>query len=69
MSFAPAPAGFLFPNLGEQPMPMRYGASPGEWKHFSEVLGLTDDILPVVCNPNIPISLDSTLKSIGKTPP
>jgi len=49
-------------------MTMRYGASPGEWKHFSEVLGLTDDILPVVCNPNIPISLDSTLKSIGKTP-
>lgn len=49
-------------------MTMRYGASPGEWKHFSEVLGLTDDILPVVCNPNVPISLDSTLKAIGKTP-
>lgn len=47
---------------------MHYGASPDEWHHFSQVLHLTDDILPVVCNPKLPPAQQSSLKSVGKTP-
>lgn len=46
----------------------RLGATPEEWDHFSRMLGLTGDLLPVVCDPAIPIALSSNLKKIGKTP-
>ena len=45
-----------------------YGASPDEWLHFDLALGLTEDLLPVVSNPEAAISSSSTLKSLGKTP-
>lgn len=30
-------------------MSNRWGASPEEWAHWSQTLGLTEDLLPVVC--------------------
>lgn len=45
-----------------------YGASVDDWMHFDIVLGLTEDLLPVVSNPQAEISESSTLKAIGKTP-
>lgn len=45
-----------------------YGAQPGDWAHWSFVLGLTTDLLPVVSNPNSIISETSKLQGIGKTP-
>lgn len=45
-----------------------YGASPDDWLHFDLALGLTEDLLPVVSNPEADISSSSTLKSLGKTP-
>lgn len=45
-----------------------YGASQDDWLHFDLVLGLTEDMLPVVSNPNAVISDNSTLKTLGKTP-
>lgn len=44
------------------------GATPDEWFHFDLVLGRTDQLLPVVCNPGASISPDSKLKALGKTP-
>lgn len=44
------------------------GASPGEWSHFDLILGLREDLLPAVCNPQAPISPKSSLKKLGKTP-
>lgn len=44
-----------------------WGALPEEWRTFSE-LGLIEDLLPVVSNPNATISPASKLQSIGKTP-
>ena len=46
----------------------RSGASLDEWNHWDILLGLTDDLLPVVCEPGLPISPNSQLKSYGKTP-
>lgn len=45
-----------------------WGAAPDDWFHFSFVLGLTPDLLPVVSRPDAPISPTSKLKTIGKTP-
>jgi hypothetical protein len=45
----------------------RFGASQDEWAHFAS-LGLVEDLLPVVSNPNATISPQSTLKTLGKTP-
>lgn len=45
-----------------------YGAAPAEWVHFSERLGLTRDLLPVVSNPNATLSPKSKMRDIGKTP-
>ncbi len=45
-----------------------YGADPTEWQHFSLVLGLTGDLLPVVSNPTLTISPTSAMKALGKTP-
>jgi len=47
---------------------MPFGASPVEWKHFAEVLGLASDLLPVVSNPDAIISEQSKLTTLGKTP-
>lgn len=46
----------------------RYGAEPGDWDHFELVLGLGEDLLPVVSNYTAQVSLDSKIKDIGKTP-
>lgn len=45
-----------------------WGASPEDWRHFSERLGLTEDLLPVVSNPDATIANLSKLKDLGKTP-
>ncbi|MCN3368106.1 replication protein [Escherichia coli] len=45
-----------------------WGATPDEWFHFDLVLGRTDQLLPVVCNPDATISPNSKLKMLGKTP-
>ena len=47
---------------------MNYGATPQEWAHFDVALGLTEDLLPVVSNPNAVISPQSKMKGLGKTP-
>lgn len=47
---------------------MTYGASPDEWCHWDVFLSLTTELLPVVCQPHLPISPNSTLKSYGKVP-
>ena len=46
----------------------QFGASKNDWLHFDIALGLTSDLLPVVSNPNVAISKNSTLKNVGKTP-
>ncbi len=46
----------------------RFGATPEEWDHFSRVLGLTGDLLPVVSNPHAVIAPHSSLSSLGKIP-
>ncbi|MBI6549922.1 VapE domain-containing protein [Xenorhabdus lircayensis] len=45
-----------------------WGATPDEWFHLDLILGRTDRLLPVVCNPDAAVSPDSKLKSLGKTP-
>lgn len=47
---------------------MSYGATPADWEHFSSKLGLTEDLLPVVSNPEAQISEASKMKQLGKTP-
>lgn len=49
-------------------MPLNYGASPGDWAHFELILGLGEDLLPVVSDPRAVISPTSKMKSLGKTP-
>ncbi|HDZ8876780.1 VapE domain-containing protein [Aeromonas dhakensis] len=44
------------------------GATPDDWAHFDLVLGLGNDLLPVVCNQEATISPDSSLRALGKTP-
>jgi hypothetical protein len=46
----------------------RFGATPGEWDHFSLIAGLTADLLPVVSNPTAPVSPNSSIKQLGKLP-
>jgi predicted P-loop ATPase len=45
----------------------RFGATPEDWKLFVS-LNLTEDLLPVVSNPNAVISPNSKMKGVGKTP-
>ena len=45
-----------------------FGATPQEWDHFSLILGLTSDLLPVVSNPDAEISPQSKMRTLGKTP-
>lgn len=47
---------------------MNYGATPAEWQHFAGKLGLRQDLLPVVSNPEAVISSASRMKDKGKTP-
>ena len=44
------------------------GATPAEWSHFQIILGLENDLLPIVCDTQAPISKTSSLKKLGKTP-
>lgn len=45
-----------------------WGAAEADWQHFSQVLGLTRDLLPVVAKPDAPISEHSKIRDVGKTP-
>lgn len=45
-----------------------WGASPSDWAHFDIVLGLGEDLLPVVSNPHAEISEKSSIKTLGKVP-
>lgn len=45
-----------------------FGATRAQWAHWSLILGLTEDLLPVVSNPGAQIAGESTLKTIGKVP-
>lgn len=45
----------------------KYGASPGAWDLWRS-LGLGEDLLPAVANPDAQIAPDSTMQSVGKTP-
>jgi len=45
-----------------------YGATRADWDHFSFILGLTEDLLPVVSDPTAKISPESAMQAVGKTP-
>jgi hypothetical protein len=45
-----------------------WGASPDDWTHFDIILGLGQDLLPVVSNPSAVVSARSTIKALGKVP-
>lgn len=45
----------------------RWGATPQDWQKFTDI-GLTEDLLPVVSNPDAPIAPTSKMKTLGKTP-
>lgn len=47
---------------------MRFGASPEEWVHWDLELDLTEDLLPLVCTPGLPIAPTSQLTAYGKVP-
>jgi len=49
-------------------MTTRLGATPDEWRHFSDVLGLTECLLPTVCNKNAEPSPYTVLTDPGKVP-
>lgn len=49
-------------------MKATYGATPQEWQHFADRLKLRNDLLPVVSNPDAPISPFSKMVDKGKTP-
>lgn len=44
-----------------------FGASKELWQHLADA-GLAADLLPVVCDPSVPISRNSKLQSLGKVP-
>ncbi|WP_296596628.1 VapE domain-containing protein [Phenylobacterium sp.] len=46
--------------------PKRFGATPKVWAHFKRLA--KRDLLPVVSNPNLPLSPHSKMKGVGKTP-
>jgi predicted P-loop ATPase len=47
---------------------MDFGASPAVWQHYAGELGLCEDLLPVVSNPDARLSPDSRISRLGKTP-
>lgn len=50
------------------PLDPHHGASVDEWTHFDLVLGLTEDLLPVVSNNKARVSPRSNIKEVGKVP-
>lgn len=44
-----------------------YGATPDEWAHFDIILGLSEDLLPTVCDPTVERSPRSKVQH-GRTP-
>lgn len=46
----------------------RWGAAAGDWDHLDFACELTEDLLPVVSNPNAVKSPDSKIAGPGKTP-
>lgn len=49
-------------------MDIQFGASELEWDHFSNTLNLTENLLPVVCDPSVKIDPSSQIKTVGKVP-
>ncbi|QDM40812.1 VapE domain-containing protein [Altererythrobacter sp. TH136] len=49
-------------------MSHRYGAGLEQWHHWTNTLPLAEHVLPVVVDPAVPISPDSNMKALGKTP-
>lgn len=47
---------------------MGYGARPEDWDYLDMIEELTEDLLPVVSDPNAEISEKSKLKTLGKVP-
>ena len=47
---------------------MHYGATPDEWAIWSDIFGMTPDLLPVVCKPGEKLYAHSTLNDYGKVP-
>lgn len=47
---------------------MHYGATPDEWAIWSDIFGMTPDLLPVVCKPGEPLYAKSNLTEYGKVP-
>ena len=45
-----------------------WGASASDWLFWSDTLGRTEDLLPVVSNPSARISEKSKMRDLGKTP-
>lgn len=45
-----------------------WGAGAEAWTHFADHLGLREDLLPVVSNPQARVSARSALRQIGKVP-
>jgi predicted P-loop ATPase len=45
-----------------------WGALPEDWQHLDIILGLAEDLLPVVSNPGAVVSAKSTIKAMGKVP-
>ncbi len=44
------------------------GATPEDWTHFADTLGLREHLLPVVSDTSVPIHENSKLSALGKTP-
>lgn len=49
-------------------MSKQWGATPDDWFLFSTILGLQEDLIPVVSNQDATISPNSKMGGIGKTP-
>ncbi|QGH62726.1 VapE domain-containing protein [Serratia proteamaculans] len=50
------------------PTQENWGATPEEWFHFDLILGRSDNLLPVVCDPAAQLSPVTKMKALGKTP-
>lgn len=48
--------------------PIKNGATSSDWARFTLTLGLTGDLLPIVCDSSLEISPTSKLKTVGKVP-
>ncbi len=58
----------VFPQVLEGAFTKNWGATPQDWATFDLILGLAEDLLPVVSNPNSRISPQSKMQTLGKTP-